>query len=389
LSVKKALLVLPEPPLPFGGAAARWYHSLLKGFSERDIHATVLTCTGSKDRDEEAQELHGLKHELHFFRPLQRNLLSAGRSLLKPFSYPFSAEMRKRLYCLPHESFDLIQFETHFTGWLMDRPIPGAVVDVLNLYCIDWQADRTTIWKTRIFRSLVLMAERKLLRRFSRFSALSDRLAKRITEINPRATGAITPLTLDPDLYTYDLDPQSKQPAVFTVGLIGSFNWFPTSSAGRKLKDEIWPQLKKQLPNAKLLIVGRAAHSLFPTDSEDASVEIHSDVDDTLPYFRRIDVMVYLPSIGSGMKIKVLEAIALGIVVITNEDGVEGLPEAIAKLIRVDSTDHAIQRVIEISRDIGKFRKIAVEARNEFVNTLSIANCIDRTLLLNKKGFLK
>src|SRR5205085_10354562 len=43
-------------------------------------------------------------------------------------------------------------------------------------------------------------------------------------------------------------------------------------------------------------------------------------------YFCSIDVLLYAPEHGSGMKVKVLETFALGVPVVTNEQGVEGLP---------------------------------------------------------------
>ena len=53
---------------------------------------------------------------------------------------------------------------------------------------------------------------------------------------------------------------------------------------------------------------------------------IEEDVADIIPYFRRLDVLLYAPAHASGMKVKVLEAMALGVPVVTNEEGVEGLP---------------------------------------------------------------
>ena len=43
-------------------------------------------------------------------------------------------------------------------------------------------------------------------------------------------------------------------------------------------------------------------------------------------YFERTGVMLYAPSRGSGMKIKILEAMGFGVPVVTTSEGVEGLP---------------------------------------------------------------
>ena len=78
------------------------------------------------------------------------------------------------------------------------------------------------------------------------------------------------------------------------------------------------------------------AASVFGTGA--AGVEIRSDVPDAQPFFRELDVLVYAPAVGSGMKVKVIEAMALGTPVVTNSQGIEGLPatdgvEAVRKVL--------------------------------------------------------
>jgi hypothetical protein len=57
-------------------------------------------------------------------------------------------------------------------------------------------------------------------------------------------------------------------------------------------------------------------------------VTVAEDVPDTRPYFERTGVLLYAPGRGSGMKVKVLEALAYGVPVVTTAEGVEGLPAA-------------------------------------------------------------
>ena len=382
-SVKNALLVLPEPPLPFGGAAARWYHALLKGLGDRDIVTTILACSGGKDRDAEAMDLHGRTHKLSFFESTKRVVTSPFWSFLSPFSYPYSVEMRNSLYNLPLQDFQLIQFETQFTGWLVNRTIPGAVVNILNLYCIDWHNSFCSTFRQRAFRSRVLKAEKKLIRRFGRFSALSERLSLKTKALHPRGIGKVTPLTIDLSLYPLERSESRWHTSEFTVGLIGSFNWTPTLSAGNKLIKDIWPRLKGIIPNLKLLLVGRNAGAVFGKGY--SGLEIHSDVDDTLPFFHRIDTMVYLPSIGSGMKIKVLEAIALGVPVVTNSEGAEGLPLSVASKITVDSELQAIDRIVRFANNGTHAHEHAAQVRWLLMQDLSLDDCVDRTISCNKK----
>jgi glycosyltransferase involved in cell wall biosynthesis len=90
--------------------------------------------------------------------------------------------------------------------------------------------------------------------------------------------------------------------------------------------DELWPELKKKVPRVKLQIVGRAAGKALAEYRDMPDLTIHEDVSDVIPHFRNIDVLLYAPDYGSGMKVKILEAFALGVAVVTNDEGVEGLP---------------------------------------------------------------
>jgi glycosyltransferase involved in cell wall biosynthesis len=54
-------------------------------------------------------------------------------------------------------------------------------------------------------------------------------------------------------------------------------------------------------------------------------VEIFENVPETRPFFEQSSLLLYAPSRGSGMKVKVLEAMAFGLPVVTTSEGVEGL----------------------------------------------------------------
>ena len=73
---------------------------------------------------------------------------------------------------------------------------------------------------------------------------------------------------------------------------------------------------------------------------------------DTIPYFRTIDALLYAPPRGSGMKVKVLEAFALGTSVVTNTEGIEGLPASDGVHAGVAEDDAGlIDRAVALLRD--------------------------------------
>jgi glycosyltransferase involved in cell wall biosynthesis len=149
-----------------------------------------------------------------------------------------------------------------------------------------------------------------------------------------------------------------------TVSLIGSFNWEPTQSAARRLLTRLWPEIARRVPSARLQIVGREAERTLREFAGTEGVSIFENVPDIMPYFYDADVMLYAPTRGSGMKVKVLEAFALGVPVVTNEDGAEGLP--VLDGVHADVTDddaELIDRTVALLQDPGLRARRAAAAR--------------------------
>jgi polysaccharide biosynthesis protein PslH len=148
------------------------------------------------------------------------------------------------------------------------------------------------------------------------------------------------------------------------VGLIGGFNWGPSYSAAERLITKLWPEIKQRVPTAKLQIVGRDAKQALAKFVDTEGLEIHSDVPDPRPYFDRMDVMLYAPVAGSGMKVKVMEAFALGTPVVTNAEGIEGLPAGDRVHAGICEDDRGlIDRTVEILTDPILAQQIRLNAR--------------------------
>ncbi len=112
------------------------------------------------------------------------------------------------------------------------------------------------------------------------------------------------------------------------MSVIGSMNWYPTHSAAVRLMTRLWPGIKARVPTARVQLVGWGAKAAMKDFAGMPDVMIAENVPDTRPYFERTGVMVYAPARGTGMKVKVLEALAYGVPVVTTSEGVEGLPAA-------------------------------------------------------------
>jgi glycosyltransferase involved in cell wall biosynthesis len=325
MAARRVVLVMIEPPLPFGNASARWFYVLLRGLVARGHRVAAFAACSKPGEAEEARALFPAPDfDLRTYPfPPGGGAASKWRTLRRPFSYMFGPDLRRDLDAELARGYDVLQLEHLWSGWLGLRHVGRAVVNVHYLTRIDLADAAAPGPLGRLRHRRMLDAETQLLRSYPRLTTFSPRLTEVVAAINPRAEVSTVPLGIDASLYPFEADGAPRPP---TLGLIGSFTWRPSLDAAERLLARLWPEIRRQVPDARLLVVGRAAKSALSRFLDAPGLEVAEDVPDTIPYFRAIDALLYAPPRGSGMKVKVLEAFALGTPVVTNAEGVEGLP---------------------------------------------------------------
>jgi polysaccharide biosynthesis protein PslH len=367
----RIIIVMSEPPLPFGTAAARWFYVLLKGLIDRGHQVTAFAPCSNPADIAKAQALFPDNDLRCFPHPTRTGLLSKLETLRQPYSYIFSPELKQQLNQELAKPFDILHLEELWSGWLGFKYCDKTFLNVLFLHSIDLGLPKRQQW-------LAVRAEAKILRAYPNLITLSDRLGTAIHKISPKSHIDILPLGIDLSLYPFmPKSPDRISPPV--VGLIGSFNWTPTYTAAERLITKLWQPIKHQIPNAKLLLVGRSAKSALARFGDIPDAEIYENVPDTLPYFQQLDAMVYVPLVGSGMKVKVMEAFALGIPVVTTPDGVEGLParDRVHGGICLEDDD-LIDRTVEILKNPSVAEQYRQAARQMLEATCSPEIVLDK-----------
>jgi glycosyltransferase involved in cell wall biosynthesis len=320
------VIAMIEPPLPFGNAAARWFYVLLRGLVERGHRVTAFAVCSKPREIEEARALFPAPdYDLRLYPfPTAGGLASKWRTLRRPYSYMFGPEFRRDLDAELAKGYDVLHLEQLWAGWLaVDRP-DRALVNVHHLVWIDLEESRPKTRREALDRRLSDHAERTLIRRLKHFRACSPRLVGPMKEVNPSADVTVVPVGIDAMLYEFIPDDRRAVDPMIT--LVGTMNWYPGYSAAVRLLTRLWPEIRRRVPGARLQIIGWSARSALAEFLDTPGVEIHENVPEVRPYFEKTSVMVYAPSRGSGMKIKILEAMASGVPVVTTSEGVEGLP---------------------------------------------------------------
>ena len=110
------------------------------------------------------------------------------------------------------------------------------------------------------------------------------------------------------------------------VLFVGALDWRPNQDGVDLLLDRIFPEVRREIPDAKLRIVGRNPSArLKERIASVAGAELHGDVADVRPFLGEAGMLAVPLRIGGGSRLKILEALASNLPVIASRVGAEGL----------------------------------------------------------------
>lgn len=171
--------------------------------------------------------------------------------------------------------------------------------------------------------------EGETLRRFDAVIAVSVRDAEALREtyalrhVEPVETG------VDVDYYAFRApgDAPAFGPAEGTVAFTGSMDSRSNVEGVGFLMREVWPLVLQARPQARAIIVGRNPPDALVAEARARGLawEFSGFVEDVRPYVARAHVYAIPLRVGSGTRIKVFEAMAMGCPVVSTSLGVEGL----------------------------------------------------------------
>jgi len=113
-------------------------------------------------------------------------------------------------------------------------------------------------------------------------------------------------------------------PDPIVIGFLGSLDWRPNTQGLQKFLDEIWPSIRNAGRDVRLLIAGKNPDS-SKLKISDSDVSFIGQVDDSRGFISQLHALIVPLWSGSGTRVKILEAMSLGIPVITTPKGCEGL----------------------------------------------------------------
>ena len=208
--------------------------------------------------------------------------------------------------------------------------------------------------------------ELKLLPRLDRIQVCSRDNAEYLRSFLPQLNGRVDDaFRAGIDASGYEFRPSGREP--YTLLFLGSFRHMPNVEALQWFLQEVFPRIRKEEPRARLVIVGSdppPRHSL----RESEAIEMIGFVEDVREPLMRYSVFVCPILAGSGVRVKLLEAFAAGIPVVSTRMGAEGLADKDGDICALaDDPAGFAAHVVHLLRHPEEAEALARRARAEVV----------------------
>jgi glycosyltransferase involved in cell wall biosynthesis len=217
--------------------------------------------------------------------------------------------------------------------------------------------------------------------RFGLCVTMSEADRRLLSSVNSNLKIEVSPNGVDTNQYRQLSDEGHGSEMLF----IGNMGYQPNADAAVYFCGEVLPLIRREIADPKLWIVG-----INPGESVKQltgnGVFVTGAVPDVVPYYQRSKVCVVPLRAGSGTRLKILEAMALGRAVVSTSKGCEGLDVIDGEHILIaDNPDLFAKQVTKLLTDRDLRARLATKAR-EFVVASYDWDTIAQRLLDNFNG---
>ena len=335
--MKKMKILFLSPTVPFpltDGGRIRVFNLLKQIAKKSDI--TLLALETQPTDAEGVAALQQLGIHVHLVPNASTLPRLSFSTLVKAFlkrqpitvaRYDLPAYRQKFKELIATENYDLVHYEMfHTAQFHTETDLPG-VLSQQNVDSAIWRRlcseTANPFYKFAYWTQQLAFQryERVLSPKFDAVTCTSDIDAAVFQQHCAEDTIEIIPNGVDVTHYQPDFTSESAAHLIY----IGSMDWYPNEDAVAFFADEILPGIQSEVPEVQFSIVGGSPSARVQKLAERDGVVVTGRVPEIKPYFAEATVFVVPLRIGSGTRLKILEALAMGKAVVSTSVGAEGL----------------------------------------------------------------
>ena len=326
--------VLPYPP--DSGPKVKTYY-VLKYLAQH--HAvTLVSFVRENDKPEHIRHLETLCEKVipvPITRSKVRDLAFLGQSLLSGQPWMMlrdeRPEMRQALADLAAgEPFDVVHADqTNMGQYTLPFTHSRKVLDLHNAL---WMLYKRLAETTPAANPMKYILERdwrllkryegELCRQFDAVTVVTDEDKSLLIEAGAQPDMTVIPIAIDTD----EQKLINRRPSGPHIIHIGTMYWQPNINGITWFLDEVYPLVKREVPDVRCTLIGaRPPEHIVQRGHDDRTLNVTGYVEDTLPFQEDASMMVVPLHAGGGMRVKILNALAQGIPMVSTTVGCEGI----------------------------------------------------------------
>ena len=351
------LQVCPRVPYPPHDGGAIGIYEIIRGVSEAGHQVTVLAINTPKHH-QPATALDHLGPNVRLITvdvdtrlspwAALKNLLAGTRT--KAVQMPYNVErfvspvFAARLADLcRQEQFDVIHLDGTFVAWYASflrsegragrlGTGPAGLPLVLRAHNVEYviwqrlsQGERNPLKKLylRLLAAQMKPFEKWMLSQVDAVAAITQEDANRLELL-----GCPAPITIIPapaNTQRFRPDPAIK-PKPRSVFMLGSLNWLPNLEGVDWFLSEVWPHVRQEMPDMELHLAGSYPPAYLTSRPVGQNqVFVHGFVESAADFMQQYELMLVPLLSGGGMRVKIVEGMALGKVILSTTVGAEGI----------------------------------------------------------------
>lgn len=284
---------------------------------------------------------------------------------------------------LAEHDYDIIQFEGIFVAPYLNVIRRHSKAKVIfrahNIEHQVWQklaqqkSDPFKRWYLQLLARRIKKYELELLNKFDGIVVFTRQDKASVLSFGVKAPLAVLPIGIDLTLYKPDHS-KTEFPSLF---FLGSLDWLPNREGIEWFMDNFHKELTSGSLNAKFYVAGHNIPEQFDDYEVLGKVFIHGEVDDALEFVNSKAIMIVPLLSGGGMRVKIVEGMAMEKCIISTSLGAEGINIEDGKnIIIANNTDdfyRAIKKCItdeHYCNEIGRNARQLIEEQHD-VNAIT------------------
>jgi glycosyltransferase involved in cell wall biosynthesis len=376
------------------GGRIRSLEMLRRLHRRHEIHFAALVESDQPEGPSHSSEYCSRSYPVEHQIPNKRSLAFMAQLMLGLFS-PMPVPIGR--YCSPAMRrllTDLLR-QQRFDCVVCDFLSGAANIDTMercvlfehNVECIIWQRraeqapDPARRFYLRLHAQRMMEYERRVCRSAAHIVAVSPIDAQRIRNLLGAPQVSDIPTGVDVDFFC---GPSSRH-ATTDLVFVGAMDWTPNVEAMEYFIRDVLPLIRRHKPDCAVAIVGRSpGKRILELAERDSKIRVTGTVPDVRPYLWGSRVAIVPLRAGGGTRIKIFEAMAAGVPVVSTSVGAEGLSVSDGENILIaDTAEGFAERCLELLNDSSLAARLASAAREMVATCFSwdqVTGCFERVL---------